>query len=379
VTTPKPKPKLDTAVPDTALLSGVKAAMRKDRQAKVIAAIEIEYSSENDSIDSFEDHGPRVSKGTVVLRYFALASAAVAATISCPGGTILWVNKAVQWQIAARLCLIASLTLAGFLLVHTSNPGFLTSELLESLNDAAISEVASLVDNGEMNAKEIKLDPLSPPSTGGDVENSLSGTIQNREGNLRRKRCNICRFAPLIRSHHCKKCSRCVATFDHHCELVGNCIGERNRAVFWWFLLLQWNGFLLCCNIVGSSKVGFVTLMQHRAFSWEIVRVIAAKVYLYPLTLIATIMLGMHSFLAIANMTTFECVKGPKHLDYLQGTRDMDLPFSRGVILNLKSYCCGHSWTQRWTPTQWRPPGKIVRDSEDWWNNPWQNKYWSCC
>jgi DHHC palmitoyltransferase len=346
--------------------------MRNDRHERATAAIEIECSSENDSIDSCEDNGPRVSKSTVVLRYFALAAAAIAATVSCPGGTLLWVDNGVQWKISACLCFLASLTLAGFLLVHISDPGFLTSGLLDNLNDAAFPEELSLVDNGEMNAEEILLDPLSFPSASSDVENSSSLS-------LRRKQCKICRFEPLIRSHHCKKCCRCVATFDHHCELVGNCIGERNRAVFWWFLLFQWTGFLLCCHIVGSSKVGFVTLLQDRSFSLEIVRVIVAKVYLYPLTMIATIMLGLHSFLALSNMTTFECVKGPKHLDYLQGTRDMDLPFSRGVIFNLKLYCCGHSWRNPWTPTEWRPPGKIVRDSKDWWNNPWQNKYWSCC
>ena len=34
---------------------------------------------------------------------------------------------------------------------------------------------------------------------------------------------------------------------------------------------------------------------------------------------------------------------------------------------------------REWAPTPWVRPAFIDRDSEDWWNNPWQNKYWSCC
>jgi hypothetical protein len=66
----------------------------------------------------------------------------------------------------------------------------------------------------------------------------------------------------------------------------------------------------------------------------------------------------------------------------------MDLPFSKGVIDNLRHFCCqrdalcsylASGGTAKWTPEKWLPPGKIIRDSEDWWEHPWQNKYWSCC
>jgi hypothetical protein len=32
-----------------------------------------------------------------------------------------------------------------------------------------------------------------------------------------------------------------------------------------------------------------------------------------------------------------------------------------------------------WQPTLWHRPLPVLHDSEDWWNHPWQNKYWSCC
>ncbi|CAN0293884.1 unnamed protein product [Hapterophycus canaliculatus] len=37
-----------------------------------------------------------------------------------------------------------------------------------------------------------------------------------------------------LRSHHCRQCGLCVATFDHHCGVIGTCIGERNHCRFWW-------------------------------------------------------------------------------------------------------------------------------------------------
>jgi hypothetical protein len=51
-----------------------------------------------------------------------------------------------------------------------------------------------------------------------------------------------------------------------------------------------------------------------------------------------------------------------------------------------QSTCCRHqqrhrssSSSSKWTPQLWEKPGPIVRDSPDWWNHPWKNKYWSCC
>jgi len=223
--------------------------------------------------------------------------------------------------------------------------------------------------------------------TGGDDDDGyFKGT--------RRKACAECRFAPPLRSHHCKHCRKCVATFDHHCHFVGTCIGERNHCRFWWFLLSQASGFVACCSVVGSSSLGFTTLLfppasMSTSEAVAVLRVVAAKLYLYPLAATAVVILLMHTFMAISNTTTFECSKGPRHLDYLRGTEITDLPFSRGLFGNVRMFCCQRdaAWqrlssppsTSSWKPILWQPPGKIVRDSEDWWNHPWENRYWTCC
>ena len=89
-------------------------------------------------------------------------------------------------------------------------------------------------------------------------------------------------------------------------------------------------------------------------------------------------------------MTTREFMRSDE-VTYLRNTEDFDLPFSNGLCGNLAGFCCVRSGVARalqtlrtgapvaWRPTQWARPKYIVRDSEDWANNLWQNKYWSCC
>ncbi|CAN0448554.1 unnamed protein product, partial [Laminaria digitata] len=75
-----------------------------------------------------------------------------------------------------------------------------------------------------------------------------------------------------------------------------------------------------------------------------------------------------------------------------QETREFDLPFSAGLVGNLRGFCCARdrlcSWSwgvrprlrgRQWEPMRWKHPGCTVRDSEDWRSNLWENKYWSCC
>uniref|UniRef100_A0A8C4N334 Palmitoyltransferase n=1 Tax=Eptatretus burgeri TaxID=7764 RepID=A0A8C4N334_EPTBU len=49
--------------------------------------------------------------------------------------------------------------------------------------------------------------------------------------------CSICQGFKAPRSHHCRKCNRCVMKMDHHCPWINNCCGHKNHSNFTWFLL----------------------------------------------------------------------------------------------------------------------------------------------
>ena len=77
------------------------------------------------------------------------------------------------------------------------------------------------------------------------------GTIQDTEGEdaddeneqdivlfVEMKYCSICHLEQPLRTKHCKACDHCVATHDHHCPWIGSCVGERNKARFFYYLIL---------------------------------------------------------------------------------------------------------------------------------------------
>lgn len=360
----------------------------------------------------------------VVSRYILLSLSAIGFSLACPGDTILWKISATGNSSARtfhagpviHLLVVYGLLLVCFFLVQGSDPGYLTPENVKNvsledglslLEEQVEDETLALSTPSEHDHFPLNVELHSNLETG--IQRrilSITDEIQDPSAadcslnripfrGCRRKYCEVCQLAPPLRSHHCRTCQKCVATFDHHCGFIGTCIGERNHCRFWWFLFSQACGFYYCCLLTGSSNLGLSTLFEGADAQSDTTLVlamvvVAIKTYIYLLSGLAYIMLLIHSVLALCNTTTFEHTIGSK-LDYLQGTETMDMVFSRGCIANLALFCCQRDslclpfWNESelrqttWAPILWQPPGKIVRDSEDWWNHPWQNKYWSCC
>lgn len=374
------------------------------------------------------------------LRYILMATLAMILGLTCPGTYLYRANSSsttttsFQWWLLLKATAAYVTTLLLLCSLNGSNPGYLKDlgEVLEELEDETLldhtansSELLnqprgdSLDPNGisssstpYMNHRRSSSHDNAVPAALG-TETSMNTTSDDADTyqSTRRRYCPACRVSPPLRSHHCKQCNQCVATFDHHCDFVGTCIGERNHTRFWWFLLAQALGFSILCHMVGSSPVGLTTLLfssEHQAAaaashhtavtfsSWGALRVVGAKFYLYPLRFCAWAMVVIHTWMAVSSSTTFELSKGTRHIEYLIGTNLSDLPFSKGLVGNLRFFCCQRDdlcnggavclpcikacpSTTEWRPTIWQPPGKVDRDSEDWWEHPWQNKYWSCC
>jgi hypothetical protein len=371
--------------------------------------------------------------GVVTARYLLLAMVALGLTVACPGDTVLWNEdgNALVAAVAARLLVSTCATLGAFFFLVGSDPGYLTAAIMADLDEEE-EDVTGLLDEEQSNRRNDSSEECDDSFRHHRNDSSPDRTLQIRRSittddadadamdplsfqqrptltsmplttrrRTRRPPCETCQLAPPLRAHHCKKCNQCVATFDHHCDLTGTCIGERNHCRFWWFLLAQTLAFLSCCGTVGSAQnyVGLFTLLllpgttTNRRAWMDTVRVSTAKLYLYPLTAASCLLLLLHTLWCLTNSTTFECAKG-RELEYLQGAADniMDLPFSQSSVYgNVRLFCCqrgncsatirnnSNNKNSSWRPIVWIPPGAIVRDSEDWWRHPLQNKYWSCC
>ncbi len=252
---------------------------------------------------------------------------------------------------------------------------------------------------------------------------------------IRSHHCNICQACVATFDHHCVFLGTCIGERNHfrfwffvlwnvlcfhlvwgivNSGRVVSRFGENNvssiASAFQSLLGYHHDeyeaGALEDDSITRQIRIGQATLF-------------IAKLYMYPLYSIAILLLMVHTIHAVGNSTTFELTKGPEHIDYLANTNMMDFPFGKGVFNNIHMFIMrddssvwflfwrrplkrrdrladgiDHVETKvatatksnvndvneiEWLPTVWKMPTCIDRDSEDWWNHPWSNKYWSCC
>ena len=319
----------------------------------------------NDGTSSSNHRRKPTSTTRATVRYLSLSLLALILTLTCPGSTVSSSAQQVQYQnsnsnnsIPLLQCLVVYvLTLALFFYLLGSDPGYLTPE---NMNDFGL-ESATLLSQDDRNEDE-DVEENHQDQQKQQQQQQQDNTACNEEGitmlthssapsaaSIRRPYCPTCQISPPLRAHHCKLCDRHVATFDHHCDFVATCIGERNHCRFWCFLLVQAIGFAVFCHTVNTSPWGLTTLLGIRSnmttmdhVHWSLpLRVVLAKLYLYPLCFFAWIMVLLHTWMATTNSTTFEFTKGggggigrrEGYLEYLQGMQPSDLPFSKVRLL----------------------------------------------
>lgn len=323
----------------------------------------------------------------VLFQYICLSLLAVLMTYYCP-------DTERREAIAIELVVVYVSIIVSLLTVFRSDPGFLEADVVEQVCQEDGLTLLGYEEEQE-DVDESPEETESPLASSSEVTRRSNATLapfsQALEAPVplfrgtRRKICPTCNVAPPLRAHHCKFCNKCVATFDHHCHFICTCIGERNHCRFLVFVTLQTLGFWFCCSRVSSSHLGFWSAVFGSNATWGTALVVASKIYLYPLTFFSSVIWITHTIFAGSNRTTFECGKGPEHIDYLRGTRYTDSPFSKGVLRNIYQFCCVRDdrCCQRgqrvWKPILWQTPGKIVRDSDDLWEHPFENKYYTCC
>jgi len=192
------------------------------------------------------------------------------------------------------------------------------------------------------------------------------------------------------RAKFCRKSRRVVATYDHHCRFLNTTIGERNRARFWFLLLWSTCGVSWLLSVVHSgfrnSSASVGAWMERNG------QALVSAIICWILLLVCGGLFIFHTFLMLANVTTYEFMRADK-VSYLANTRDFDLPFSMGLNNNIKFYFSSDSSVLtlinflsgrriEWKPHLWArpiPPTPTERESTDVLHHLWENKYWSCC
>ncbi|CBJ30279.1 conserved unknown protein [Ectocarpus siliculosus] len=221
--------------------------------------------------EDFPNHLRRVRKW-YRSGYLAVNGAAVVLIGNIPG-TFLWdqeAGEAVDGEAFSVFLAAVVLSILAFLAVQGSNPGYLSvqRDWVGDSGTEAEEETTCLTatpevqhhshphdeEKGEQSGEARLLTstitssdhaPKKPVEEGQPTEGNDKSSIINTpsvvggfEGSLTRPdfvRCRRCQDMKVpLRSHHCRECGRCVATFDHHCKIIGTCIGERNHCRFWW-------------------------------------------------------------------------------------------------------------------------------------------------
>mmetsp|Transcript_110696 Transcript_110696/g.220056 ORF Transcript_110696/g.220056 Transcript_110696/m.220056 type:complete len:422 (+) Transcript_110696:99-1364(+) len=150
--------------------------------------------------------------------------------------------------------------------------------------------------------------------------------------------CKVCCMHQPLRTKHCRDCGCCIRTHDHHCPWVGTCIGEGNRCHFWWFLAAQ------SLELFVFGFEGLRALLE-KGINFSVwINVMPSLVFglilMVLLFIMVTCLLAFHSYLAMANLTTWENISW-HHISYLRSLHPEDgSPFSQSLGSNLAAYCC---------------------------------------
>ncbi|XP_022910851.1 palmitoyltransferase ZDHHC6-like [Onthophagus taurus] len=171
---------------------------------------------------------------------------------------------------------------------------------------------------------------------------------ENEENTAFLQFCNVCNGYKAPRSHHCRKCKRCVLKMDHHCPWINTCVGWGNHAHFALFLAFAVLGCFHASIILSCTL--------YRAFyrSWYIYHGITGQpivvlglygivisVFALGLALGVVIAVGILFFFqarAIArNRTGIEDWIIEKANHRRKGTNEVfDFPYDLGVSNNIK-------------------------------------------
>lgn len=168
--------------------------------------------------------------------------------------------------------------------------------------------------------------------------------------------CIICHQLQSLRAKHCHDCNKCVLTFDHHCPFMGCCIGEKNRALFFLYLIAQ-----VASLAVAAVQIEQVMKIHHMEYPIAFLFVLVLAI-----AILTGCLLSFHIYLMIKGLTTWEYFSW-SNITYMQKIGHLSNPFNRGILRNIKEYWQGTFLSR---PVVWEFVG--LTDSK------WIVLRWSC-
>lgn len=150
---------------------------------------------------------------------------------------------------------------------------------------------------------------------------------------IKERTCSFCRQPKAERSHHCKRCMRCIKKMDHHCHWLGTCINYDNHGHFIRFLLFSCIGstFVLILNIY---MIGMYFLERMiRLNNYIIAYVVISSLVSSVLSFVTSIHLFKQFSMILKNVTYIELLQ-KRNLDLLN-KKCGDSPYNIGWYNNL--------------------------------------------
>ena len=211
---------------------------------------------------------------------------------------------------------------------------------------------------------------------------------------LFKESCDICKISNLpLRSHHCKKCGRCVLKYDHHCSFTGTCIGENNHFNFIMFLFFQSIALFLALFGLFKTVNIFFTKNVYTKFSDIPPSIFFYIFFLLIFFVYVEFLFLFHTYLICTNQTSYEIYHKEKcpYLDIFRKERNKIFelrgievqssysfhPFDSGIVKNVK-LCINKFWNDSYK-INWEDIYFENIKTNNVYRNFCDNEYWSCC